>query len=172
DRPEVVDDTYGTATLEAFARTLESGASTTRAPARSERSDTHPLDAASSTRDDAGNDVIRVEVNDRLFRVRVVDLPQKSGRTNGAVRRQAPRLGGAARSKTASGNAVLSPMHGIIVELGVAEGQAVEEGQVVAVIEAMKMMNEIRAERRGTVARIHGSVGDAVEAGSPLVTLT
>ncbi len=177
DQTEVINDTYGTATLEAFARTLGSGPST--APLRGfARDDTKSVAQDDTNRvaqddtGDAGGETICVEVNDRLFRVRLVDLPQRSGNANGAVRRQAPRLGGVAKSKSAIGNAVLSPMHGIIVDIGVAAGQRVEEGQVVAVVEAMKMMNEIRTERGGTVARIHGTAGDAVEAGSPLVTLT
>ena len=45
-------------------------------------------------------------------------------------------------------------MHGLIVEVRVAAGDRVEEGQVVAVIEAMKMMNEIRAHRTGTVTGV------------------
>jgi biotin carboxyl carrier protein len=63
-------------------------------------------------------------------------------------------------------------MHGVIVELSVAEGAAVSEGQVVAVIEAMKMMTEIRAHRAGTVAKVHAAKGETVEPNSPLVTLS
>ena len=176
DHPPVVDDTYGTATLEAFARTLGSGPSTARpSTARLRRSAQDDMRSAQddmrSAQGDMHADVIRVEVNDRLFRVRLIDIPGRAA-ANGVPQRRAPRLGGSARSRGAAGNAVLSPMHGVIVEIGVAEGQPVEEGQVVAVIEAMKMMNEIRAERGGTVARVHGAAGDAIEAGSPLVTLT
>ncbi|MGA8535337.1 MAG: acetyl-CoA carboxylase biotin carboxyl carrier protein subunit, partial [Candidatus Tumulicola sp.] len=88
------------------------------------------------------------------------------------VSRFAPRLSAAKTSRSnADGNVVASPMHGIIVAMNVAEGDAVSEGQVVAVIEAMKMMNEIRAHRRGTVARVHAGVGDAIESGSALVTM-
>jgi acetyl-CoA carboxylase biotin carboxyl carrier protein len=47
----------------------------------------------------------------------------------------------------------------------------VTEGQVVAVIEAMKMMNEIRAHKSGTVAAVHVAAGETVEARTPLVTL-
>ncbi len=164
DYPPVVDDTYGTATLETFARTL--------APLRLRASRSAQGDMRSAQNDmrSAQGDIV-VEVNDRLFRVRLIDLPGRAA-PNGAAQRQAPRLGNSARSRGTAGNAVLSPMHGIIVEIGVAEGQPVQEGQVVAVIEAMKMMNEIRAERGGIVARVHGVVGDAIEAGSPLVTLT
>ena len=75
------------------------------------------------------------------------------------------------RSATASGDDVVSPMHGVVVTLTVEPGAAVVEGQVIAVIEAMKMMNEIRAHKSGTVAKLHAAVGATVEAGSPLATI-
>ncbi len=88
-------------------------------------------------------------------------------------RRLAPRLGAMRkRTASASGNDVISPMHGIIVELDVAVGDAIAEGQVVAVIEAMKMMNEIRAHRTGTATAIHAAPGSSVESGSRLITLS
>ena len=62
-------------------------------------------------------------------------------------------------------------MHGLVVEIGVSPGDDVAEGQVVAVIEAMKMMNEIRAPRAGRVTAVHASAGSTVESGSALVTL-
>ncbi len=90
-----------------------------------------------------------------------------------AARRLAPRLGTIRkRSASASGNDVISPMHGIIVDLDVGVGDAIVEGQLVAVIEAMKMMNEIRAHRAGTVTAIHAGPGSSVESGTPLITLS
>jgi biotin carboxyl carrier protein len=62
-------------------------------------------------------------------------------------------------------------MHGVVAELPLAEGAAVAEGDVVAVIEAMKMMNEIRAHKGGTVAKLHVVPGSTVEARAPLITL-
>ncbi|MBV8345109.1 MAG: acetyl-CoA carboxylase biotin carboxylase subunit [Candidatus Eremiobacteraeota bacterium] len=88
-------------------------------------------------------------------------------------RRLAPRLGAMrTRGTSASGNDVTSPMHGLVVEIGVAVGDTVAEGQVVAVIEAMKMMNEIRAQRAGTVTAVHVGAGTGVESGTPLLTLS
>ncbi len=90
-----------------------------------------------------------------------------------ARRRLAPRLLATRRGGPAAGaNVVLSPMHGLVVELRQLEGAAVSEGQVVAVVEAMKMMNEIRAHRSGSIAKIHVNAGATVEAGSPLVTIS
>jgi len=70
-----------------------------------------------------------------------------------------------------SGNTIVAPMHGIVVEMPLQPGEAVTEGTVVAVVEAMKMMNEIRAHRSGRIAKIHAERGATVEAQSPLVTL-
>ena len=62
-------------------------------------------------------------------------------------------------------------MHGVVVEMPVAQGASVNEGDVVAVIEAMKMMNEIRAHKAGTVQTVHVAAGVTVEARTPLLTL-
>jgi acetyl-CoA/propionyl-CoA carboxylase, biotin carboxylase, biotin carboxyl carrier protein len=84
----------------------------------------------------------------------------------------APRLNPRLRRTTAaSGDDVLSPIHGLVVELGASRGDTVREGQVVAVIEAMKMMNEIRAHKAGSVTNVHVAAGAAVESGSPLMTI-
>jgi biotin carboxyl carrier protein len=53
----------------------------------------------------------------------------------------------------------------------VAKGAAVRSGDVVAVIEAMKMMNEIRAHRSGTVTAVHVAPGATVEARTPILTV-
>ncbi len=99
-----------------------------------------------------------------------LQLPAATPRV--AQRRLAPRLGTLRkRARASSGNDVRSPMHGLVVEIGVSPGDDVAEGQVVAVIEAMKMMNEIRAPRAGRVTAVHASAGSTVESGSALVTL-
>ncbi len=160
EAPPVADGSYGTATLETFAATWTPPASD--APAAHTAGAVAPSDV----------DVVRVEVNDKLFVVRVLDRPPSSGSTpRSAGRTAAPKA--AVRGKngrTPSGNDVVAPMHGVVVEIGVAPGEAVSEGQVVAVIEAMKMMNEIRAHRAGTVAIVHAAAGATVEAMAPLVT--
>jgi propionyl-CoA carboxylase alpha chain len=64
---------------------------------------------------------------------------------------------------------VLSPMPGLVVTLDVAVGQQVRAGEAVAVIEAMKMQNIIRAERDGTVKAVNAAAGDSVAADEVLV---
>jgi propionyl-CoA carboxylase alpha chain len=64
---------------------------------------------------------------------------------------------------------VRAPMPGLIVRLEVEPGQQVQPGQGIAIIEAMKMENELKAEAAGVVSRIHVSPGQAVEKGAVLV---
>ena len=66
---------------------------------------------------------------------------------------------------------VVSPLPGVIIEVSVKEGQAVKAGQKVAVLEAMKMENEISAPRDGTVTAILVQKGDSILEGAPIVSL-
>jgi propionyl-CoA carboxylase alpha chain len=61
--------------------------------------------------------------------------------------------------KADTGKKLLCPMPGLVVSIAVAEGQEVKAGETLAVVEAMKMQNVLRAERDGTVKKIHASPG-------------
>ena len=77
----------------------------------------------------------------------------------------------AAAAAPVAGEQVVSPMPGTIVKVNVAAGKAVKSGEVVAVLEAMKMENEIMASRDATVLQVLVSVGDKVDTGAPLMVL-
>ena len=62
-------------------------------------------------------------------------------------------------------------MPGLVVRVEVSEGQAVEVGDGLVVVEAMKMENELRATQQGVVEQVHVQAGDRVEKGAELVTL-
>ena len=66
---------------------------------------------------------------------------------------------------------VASPMPGNILSVNVSQGQAVKSGDILVILEAMKMENEILAPRDGTVAQVVTSKGAVVETGAPLVVL-
>ena len=83
----------------------------------------------------------------------------------------APAAPAAAPKPAGAGTTVKSPLPGIIISIDVKEGQAVKRGQKVAVIEAMKMENDILAELDGTVTAIHASKGDSVLEGADIVTI-
>jgi acetyl-CoA/propionyl-CoA carboxylase biotin carboxyl carrier protein len=164
DYAPVKDATYGTATLEPFAAShfASNGAAELLGAKR------HQFESLESGQVTSA-EVISVEVNDKLYRVRVLDPPSGSR----SAKKAAPaRRGGTKKRATAHGNDVVSPMHGVIVEMKVKPGDSVEDHQVVAIVEAMKMMNEIRAHKAGTIAAVHAKAGDTVEALSQLVTLS
>ena len=71
----------------------------------------------------------------------------------------------------AGGKTVKSPLPGVIISVDVKEGQAVKRGQKLAVLEAMKMENEILSEFEGTVSAIHVSKGESVLEGANVVTI-
>lgn len=102
----------------------------------------------------------QVEVRGRLFPVQVE--PSR------------PQLGPRVVECPEGGNgclAIAAPLAGRLLELPVTRGEAVEAGQVVAVIESMKMQMELKAPRAGTVAAVHAEAGSDVPRGAELVTI-
>lgn len=84
----------------------------------------------------------------------------------------APAAAPAPAAPAAAGVEVISaPMPGTILSVNVTVGQAVKKGEVLCVLEAMKMENEIYAPRDGEVASVTAAKGEAVESGKALITL-
>ena len=77
----------------------------------------------------------------------------------------------APKAPAGAGEKVNSPLPGVIVEVSVKEGQTVTSGQKVAVLEAMKMENEISAPKDGTITAINVNKGDSILEGAPIVTI-
>ena len=78
----------------------------------------------------------------------------------------------AASAVTGTGESVNAPMPGTILKINVQNGQAVKEGDVLVVLEAMKMENEILAPKNGTVTQVLVSKGSSVDTGAPLVVIS
>jgi biotin carboxyl carrier protein len=78
---------------------------------------------------------------------------------------------GATQRKPASGGAgtLNAPMPGVILELSVGPGDTVERGQTIAILDAMKMQNNIKSPRAGTIAEVCVAVGQAVGHGDPII---
>ncbi len=111
---------------------------------------------------------VTVEVDGK--RLEVV-LPAGLGSTGGSGpgNRRPPRRGGSTRSAaTASGDSLTSPMQGTLVKVAVEEGQAVAAGELVVVLEAMKMEQPVNAHKAGKIAGLTAQVGATVTAGSVL----
>ena len=84
---------------------------------------------------------------------------------------QAPASAPAPVSTPAGGTAVSAPMPGTILKVNVSNGQAVKKGDVLLILEAMKMENEIMAPCDGTVTAINATKGSTVETGASLVVI-
>jgi acetyl-CoA/propionyl-CoA carboxylase, biotin carboxylase, biotin carboxyl carrier protein len=93
------------------------------------------------------------------------------GATGAGSRGKPKRAAGKKSGAAASGDAVASPMQGTIVKIAVEEGQEVAEGDVVAVIEAMKMEQPLKAHKAGTVTGLKAEVGATVGNGEVLCEL-
>ena len=83
----------------------------------------------------------------------------------------APAAAPAAPAVTGAGEPVNAPMPGNILKVNVSQGQAVKSGDVLCVLEAMKMENEIMAPKDGTVTQVLVSKGSTVDTGAPLVVI-
>ena len=112
---------------------------------------------------------IVAEVNGRRVAVTLpaeFTAPARSSAAAPARRSSAKRSGSAHHSPAGGGDAVVAPMQGTVVKVAVAVGDTVAQGDVVAVVEAMKMENPIPAHRAGVVKTIKVEVGGAVTAGA------
>jgi len=118
---------------------------------------------------------VDVEVNGRRYSVSLWVPEAAAGAvavSSGAAAARPRRSAGAGAGAGAAGSgAVTVPMQGTIVKLLVEVGQAVEAGQTVCVLEAMKMENNITAEKAGTVKEIKVAVGDSVGSGDVVAVI-
>jgi acetyl-CoA/propionyl-CoA carboxylase biotin carboxyl carrier protein len=118
-----------------------------------------------------------VEVSGRRFDVRVVGPPFAGGSApggNGASpAAAAPPRRGERKSTSAGGPDVLtSPLQGNMWKVLVKQGDAVQEGQLLCIIEAMKMENEITAHKAGTIVELPITEGAPIQAGAPIATIS
>jgi len=109
-----------------------------------------------------------VEVGGRRLEVSLPgDMAMAGGGGGGsAVAKAKPRRRAGGKAAAASGDAVAAPMQGTIVKIAVEDGQQVEAGELVVVLEAMKMENPVAAHKAGTVTGLNVSAGETVSQGS------
>ena len=101
----------------------------------------------------------------------VYDVTVEEGTGNGAPAAKAAAPKAAAPAGAQGAVKVNAPMPGKILKVNAAAGAAVKKGDVLVVLEAMKMENEICAPQDGTIATVECAAGDSVESGKVLVSL-
>ncbi len=115
-----------------------------------------------------------VEVSGKRFDVKVVgEAPAYAGTAAaGNGTKPKPRRAERKRGGAGGGDQLKSPLQGNLWKVLVKQGDTVEEGQLLCIIEAMKMENEITAHKAGTIAELPIEEGDAINAGEPIATIT
>ncbi|MEU4921846.1 biotin carboxylase N-terminal domain-containing protein [Streptomyces parvus] len=123
--------------------------------------------AEADAEDEAGRETVVVEVGGKRLEV---SLPSSLGmslaRTGLAAGAKPKRRAAKKAGSAASGDSLASPMQGTIVKIAVEEGQEVKEGDLVVVLEAMKMEQPLNAHRSGTIKGLTAEVGASVSSGA------
>ena len=133
-----------------------------------------PAAKASKDGDEQVEQTYTVEVSGRRFDVRVIGAAPQA---DGAAPAGSPKPARATptkrqRAAKPGSDSLASPMQGNVWKVHVEQGQKVAEGDVVTIIEAMKMENEITAHKAGVIAELPISVGDSVRSGDTLAVIT
>jgi acetyl-CoA/propionyl-CoA carboxylase, biotin carboxylase, biotin carboxyl carrier protein len=115
----------------------------------------------------AARETIVVEVGGKRLEVSLPSGFGAGGGAGGGARKAAPKRSGANKSTSAaSGDSLTAPMQGTIVKVAAAEGDVVEAGQPIVVLEAMKMEQPLTAHKAGTIVNLKAEVGAVVTSGS------
>jgi acetyl-CoA/propionyl-CoA carboxylase, biotin carboxylase, biotin carboxyl carrier protein len=130
--------------------------------------DIPPFSGGAQAEDDAGpRETVVVEVGGKRLEV---SLPAGFGAGGGGgAKKAAPKRSAGKKSGAASsGDTLTAPMQGTIVKVAVAEGDVVEAGQMIVVLEAMKMEQPLNAHKAGTITSLNAEVGAVVTSGSSI----
>lgn len=124
---------------------------------------------AASDEDDAATERVVVEVGGKRLEVVLPASLARAGRAaaaSGGPARRSSRRGNGGPSRSANGTSLASPMQGTIVKVAVEEGATVAEGDLVVVLEAMKMEQPLIAHKAGVITGLAAAVGAGVSAGT------
>jgi biotin carboxyl carrier protein len=112
-----------------------------------------------------------ITVNNKVYHVSVAEVDEASVKNKETLPKSDVSQQEPAATASSNGIEVKAPMPGTIISVLVQSGESIKAGQVLCVLEAMKMENEIVAPEDGTVQEVMVSKGAAVEAGASLVRL-
>jgi acetyl-CoA/propionyl-CoA carboxylase biotin carboxyl carrier protein len=131
-----------------------------------------PVEQTEVDESEIGEHDYLVEVGGRRVPVKLFAPPIAAGSGGGVAAGPAPKgKRNKRKSSGASGDDVVSPLQGNMWKVVVTEGQEVEEGQLLCIIEAMKMENEVKAHKAGTIKTLSAKEGEAINSGDPIATI-
>ncbi|HMJ35701.1 MAG TPA: acetyl-CoA carboxylase biotin carboxylase subunit [Baekduia sp.] len=133
-----------------------------------------PDSPAGDGEDEKVEQAYTVEVSGRRFDVTVIGPPPAGGVAvaTGASNGAAPKRRGERKSSGGGGaDELVSPLQGNMWKVLVEQGQTVEEGQLLCIIEAMKMENEITAHKAGVIEKLSIKEGEPIQAGAPIASI-
>ncbi|MBW9204843.1 ATP-grasp domain-containing protein [Mumia sp. zg.B17] len=131
-----------------------------------------PYDGAAGEAPEAEErETVTVEVGGKRLEVVLPAGLGAAGAAAGAGAKKPKRAAGKKAGAAAGGDALVSPMQGTIVKVAVVEGQAVTEGELVVVLEAMKMEQPLNAHKAGTITGLVAIAGETVTAGAVVVEI-
>ncbi|MEU4237871.1 biotin carboxylase N-terminal domain-containing protein [Actinoplanes sp. NPDC026619] len=135
--------------------------------------DVEPFGAAAATAAPADRETVVVEVGGKRLEVSLPKTLLMGTGGTAAQPQRAPsrRAAGAATAAGAGGAALTAPMQGTIVKVAVADGDEVQEGDTIVVVEAMKMEQPLQAHKAGTVSGLSVEVGGTVTAGAVICSI-
>ncbi|MEZ7007746.1 acetyl-CoA carboxylase biotin carboxyl carrier protein subunit, partial [Streptomyces sp. AD55] len=124
---------------------------------------------ADTDTDDSGRETVVVEVGGKRLEVSLpVSLGMSLARTGLAAGAKPKRRATKKSGPAASGDTLASPMQGTIVKIAVEDGQEVKEGDLIVVLEAMKMEQPLNAHKSGTIKGLSAEVGASLTSGAPI----
>jgi oxaloacetate decarboxylase alpha subunit len=146
------------------------------APSEQESQSSHapkPAEAKSNSQGDTTSETYDVNVDGKVYRVEVAPSGTLTSVTpaSGSQTQAQPQTNSAAPSASTASQSIDAPLAGNVFKILVRNGDSVSEGDVVMILEAMKMETEIRSAYTGTVTDITVGEGDAVTSGQPLILL-
>lgn len=125
--------------------------------------------AEAEAEDETGRETVVVEVGGKRLEVSLpASLGMTLARTGLAAGARPKRRAAKKSSSAASGDTLASPMQGTIVKVAVEEGQQVNEGDLIVVLEAMKMEQPLNAHRAGTVKGLSAEIGASISSGATI----
>ncbi|WP_189343517.1 acetyl-CoA carboxylase biotin carboxyl carrier protein subunit, partial [Streptomyces thermoviolaceus] len=129
--------------------------------------------ADTDTDDDTGRETVVVEVGGKRLEVSLpASLGMSLARTGLAAGAKPKRRAARKTGPVATGDTLASPMQGTIVKVAVEDGQQVQAGDLVVVLEAMKMEQPINAHKAGTIKGLTAQVGASITSGAPICEIT